>query len=69
MQGFVTYIHPAKPFGFVVIDGGMSWFFHLSQTIGPVSKGDEVEFWLDDSRDGRMVAVEVKRLGRPEDRP
>ena len=64
MQGRVKNWYPSQHFGFIRIDGGMSFFFHGSQvknTEGGIRTGQEVEFLLaDDPKYGNLVAVDVQ---------
>src|SRR6266567_681388 len=64
VQGTIKFFELDRGFGFVGNEGG-EWFFHKSQVLGPIARGDAVEFWLDDSptRAGVLVAVEVCRMG------
>ena len=47
MQGTVKLFFPEKGYGFIWAETGDS-FFHQSQVLGLIAKGDSVEFWLDD---------------------
>ena len=63
MIGRIKTWLPEKGFGFVWTEAG-EFFFHQSQTIGEMQRGDEVSFWLDDDPHGRDPrAVEVQRIG------
>lgn len=62
MIGRIKSWNHERGFGFVANEGG-SWFFHQSQVIGEVNRGDEISFWLaEDERRGNLCAVEVQRL-------
>jgi cold shock CspA family protein len=63
MQGHVKLFLPLKGYGFITNEAG-DFFFHASQAINHVQRGDTVEFWLDEVlRNGSpaLVAVEVKK--------
>jgi cold shock CspA family protein len=63
MQGRVKLFFPLKGYGFVMNEGG-EWFFHCSEVIGHVERGDAVEFWLGEiMRHGSpaVVAVEIQK--------
>lgn len=64
MIGKVKLYKPAEGFGFIGTEAG-DYFFHASQVIGtPPTRGDEVNFWLDDSRTRPgLIAVEVEVRG------
>jgi cold shock CspA family protein len=63
MQGKIARFFPDKGFGFIWTEAA-EWFFHESQVIGEVRRGDFVEFWLDDDPRHRseLIAVEVRRI-------
>ena len=62
MQGKVKIFCAERYFGFIATEAG-DFFFHGSKVLGdPVTAGDEVEFWLDESPRGGLAAVEVQRI-------
>jgi cold shock CspA family protein len=61
--GHVKLILREKGYGFISTEAG-DFFFHGSQVIGQVQRGDVVEFWLGEiMRHGSpaLVAVEVQK--------
>jgi cold shock CspA family protein len=70
MIGKIKFWVRDRGYGFITIEGGMSWFAHCSQVVGDTGdlrSGDEVEFLLDDDPHGRdaLVAVGVAKV-KPE---
>ncbi len=51
-----------RGFGFIWTEAG-EFFFHETDVLGEVRRGDPVSFWLDDDeRRGNLRAVEVQRV-------
>jgi CspA family cold shock protein len=66
--GTVKFFNTTKGFGFITPDdgGGKDAFIHISALeragISTLNEGDKVSYDLESGRDGKMSAVNVKRL-------
>ena len=58
-QGTVKWFNRVKGFGFIEKEDGDDVFVHKSDVSGTIDEGDEVEYELGESPDGRACATNV----------
>ena len=61
-QGTVKWFNRVKGFGFIEKEDGNDVFVHKSDVSGTIDEGDEVEYALGASPDGRACATNVSKV-------
>ena len=61
-QGTVKWFNRVKGFGFIEKEDGNDVFVHKSDVSGTIDEGDEVEYELGESPDGRACAPNVSKV-------
>ena len=61
-QGTVKLFNRVKGFGFIEKEDGNDVFVHKSDVSGTIDEGDEVEYELGESPDGRACATNVSKV-------
>jgi cold shock protein len=61
MKGIVKFFSENKGYGFIKDQYGREIFVHVSGTLDRIEANDKVEFETEEGRDGKPVAIMVKR--------
>ena len=61
-HGTVKWFNRVKGFGFIEKEDGNDVFVHKSDVSGTIDEGDEVEYELGESPDGRACATNVSKV-------
>ena len=61
-QGTVKWFNRVKGFGFIEKEDANDVFVHMSDVSGTIDEGDEVEYELGESPDGRACATNVSKV-------
>ena len=62
MTGKVKFYNEDKGWGFITPTNGKDIFVHAKALVDTIETGDEVQFDEKKQKDGRMCAVNVKRI-------